>query len=464
MLKVRIEEDFIGKKDIPVDILYGIHTARAVENFEISRKRVNPSLIHAYGAVKLACAITNYDLKYLSEEKFRAIEIACRKMIEGELDSHIVVDALQGGAGTSTNMNVNEVIANFAIISLGSLPGNYSIIHPIDDVNMHQSTNDTYPTALRTAALFELKNLEKETVKLLESLQKKEKEFSGIVKIARTEMMDAVLSTLGKNFSAFAEAVGRDRWRIYKCEERLKVVNLGGTAIGTGLGAPRKYIFKVVENLRKITGLPLARAENLYEATQNQDAIVETSGILRTFAVDLAKISNDLRLMASGPEAGLGEIKLPALQTGSSIMPGKVNPVIPEAVLQEAITVISNDVAISTACASANLELNHLMPLIADKFLESLQILANSAKILSKYCIEGIIANEEVCKRHILSSTASLTALINKIPYSELCNLAKEMGKTKKNLRELILEKKLLSEEEFNELISPENVNKLGFD
>jgi len=463
MSKFRIEEDFIGKKNIPYDALYGIHTARAMENFKISGKKVNPSLIHAYGAVKLACALTNYELKFLEEKKFRAIENACRKMMEGELDSHIVVDALQGGAGTSTNMNINEVIANFAIISLGSVPGNYSLIHPINDVNMHQSTNDTYPTALRVAALSNLKYLEKEIIKLLESLQRKEKEFAGIVKIARTEMMDAVLSTLGKNFSAFAEAIGRDRWRIYKCEERLKVVNLGGTAIGTGLGAPQKYIFKVVENLRKITGLPLARAENLYEATQNQDAIVETSGILRTFAVNLAKISNDLRLMASGPEAGLGEIILPFLQAGSSIMPGKVNPVIPEAVFQGALSVISNDIAISTACASANLELNHLMPLIADKFLENLQILANSANILSELCIEGITANENVCKQHILSSTASLTALINKIPYSELSELAIEMKKTKKNLRELILEKKLLTEEEFDELISPENVNKLGF-
>ncbi len=462
MSEFRIEKDFLGEKSLPAAALYGIHSARAAGNFQISGRTVNPSLIHAYGAVKLACALTNFETGHLDEAKFRAIELACRKMQEGELDRHIIVDALQGGAGTSTNMNVNEVIANCSIITLGGKPGDYSIVHPIDHVNMHQSTNDTYPTALHVAAMLDIRILEKNIVRLLEALQRKEKEFADVVKIGRTEMMDAVLVTLGKNFSAFAEAVGRDRWRIYKCEERLKVVNLGGTAVGTGLAAPRKYIFKVVENLRKIVGLSLARAENLYEATQNQDAIAETSGILRAFAVNLTKMCNDLRLMGSGPDSGFCEIFLPALQAGSSIMPGKVNPVVPEAVLQASSLVLSNDVAIASACGAGNLELNHMMPLIADKLLENIQILANSARILSDLCIDGIVANREECRSQILSSTAALTSLLSKIPYSKLSEISVEMKKSGKNLREIVLERKLLSADEFDEMISPEAVTRLG--
>ncbi|HPN85038.1 MAG TPA: aspartate ammonia-lyase, partial [Victivallales bacterium] len=392
----------------------------------------------------------------------RPIELACRAMMDGKLDDHIIVDALQGGAGTSTNMNVNEVIANFAIISIGGKRGDYSIINPLDDVNMHQSTNDTYPTAMRVAAIKGIKKLELSVVSLLESFQRKEKEFADIVKMGRTEMMDAVPMTLGKTFSSFAEAVGRDRWRIYKCEERLKVVNLGGTAVGTALGAPRTYIFKVVENLRKITGLPIARAENLIEATQNLDQIAETSGILRTLAVNLIKICNDLRLMSSGPDAGLNEIRLPLLQAGSSIMPGKINPVIAESVIQASMDVCGNDQVIASACASGNLELNHLMPLIADKLLENIEILANSAKILSTLCVDGISANKEKCLASLVSSTASLTALLPKIPHSVLCEIASEIRSTGKSPKEIVTERKLLSPEEFDELISPESVTKLG--
>ena len=310
-------------------------------------------------------------------------------MIDGRLDQHVVVDALQGGAGTSTNMNVNEVLANRALQLLGRPLGDYQTVNPHDDLNLHQSTNDTYPTALRVAAIFALHDLERNVVALMEAFQEKEKQLADVVKIGRTELQDAVLMTLGREMAAYAEAIGRDRWRIYKCEERLRVVNLGGTAIGTGLGAPRQYIFRVVEHLREITGLGLARAENLIEATQNADALVEVSGILRTLAVNLLKIANDLRLLSSGPHAGLGEIRLPPRQAGSSIMPGKVNPVIPEAVAQAAIAVMGHDQMILQAVGGGNLELSQFLPLVADSLLTSIDLLTDACDIFARHCVVG---------------------------------------------------------------------------
>jgi aspartate ammonia-lyase len=333
-------------------------------------------------------------------------------MSEGLLNTHIVVDALQGGAGTSTNMNVNEVLANRALQILGHKPGDYSMLSPLDDVNRHQSTNDTYPTALKVAAIRMLHRLEQEILALQEAFQDKEKAFAHIVKVGRTQLQDAVLTTLGREMAACAEAFNRDRWRIYKCEERLRVVNLGGTAIGSGLGAPRQYIFRATDVLREMTGIGLARAENLTEATMNNDVFVEVSGILKACASNLLKISNDLRLMASGPHAGLTEINLPPRQAGSSIMPGKVNPVIPEAVAQAAIQVIGNDIIIAQAVSSGNLELNQFMPLIANALLESIGLLTAACYMLRENCVTGITANEAVCQRQVTSSTASVTALV----------------------------------------------------
>ena len=459
----RIEKDFLGDLEIDSDVLYGAHTVRALQNFPLSGRKISPALIHAYGAVKLACAITSHDLGKWDEKIFEAISNACSEMRDGALDSHIIVDALQGGAGTSTNMNVNEVLANRALQLLGKQCGDYSVIHPIEDINLYQSTNDTYPTALKIAAIYGLRKLEKELVRLLEAFQKKEKEMAHVVKVGRTQLQDAVLTTLGKTMSAFAEAIGRDRWRIYKCEERLRVVNLGGTAIGTGLAAPRKYIFKVVENLKNITGIGLSRAENLIEATQNNDAFVEVSGILNACASNLLKISGDLRLMSSGPECGFGEIKLPARQAGSSIMPGKVNPVIPEAVSQAALCVISNNNTISTAVSLGNLELNAFMPLIADKLLESLELLANASSILTNHCVEGLEANEEKCRQHVENAvTANITALIDKTGYERACKIAEEAFSRNMSIREIVIEKGILTEAEFKEMISPESVTRLG--
>jgi aspartate ammonia-lyase len=461
-VKYRLERDLLGEKKIPSDALYGIHTARALENFDISGRRVDAALIHAYGRVKLACAITNHELGYLDEEKTAAIEQACIEMASGELDEHIVVDALQGGAGTSTNMNINEVLANRALLIMGRQPGEYGFIHPLQDINLHQSTNDTYPTALKVAAILRLHELEKSLVVLLESFQRKEKEFADVIKVGRTQLQDAVLVTLGREMAAYAEAIGRDRWRIYKCEERLRVINLGGTAVGTGLGAPRKFIFKATDKLRKLTGLGLARAENLVECTQNCDAFVEVSGILTACASNLMKVAGDLRLMSSGPHAGLGEIELPARQAGSSVMPGKVNPVIPEAVIQTALSVSANNGVIVQAAGMGNLELNAFMPLIADRLLETLRLLTNVCRIFADFCVDGIRVRREGCARGIDASTATVTALMAEIGYDAAQRVAELSAAEGCGIRDAVLKAGVLTAEEFDRLISPEVVNRLG--
>ncbi|MDK2849157.1 MAG: aspartate ammonia-lyase [Desulfuromonadales bacterium] len=458
----RTEKDLLGSLEVPSCALYGIHTARALENFFLSGRKVNRSLVHAYGAVKLACARTNRELGFLPQEKAQAIEDACTEMMEGELDEHIVVDALQGGAGTSTNMNVNEVLANRALQFLDKSLGDYAAVSPLEDINLHQSTNDTFPTALKVAAIQQLRMLEREVVALLEAFQAQEKALAHVVKIGRTQLQDAALTTLGREMSAYADAFARDRWRIYKCEERLRVVNLGGTAIGTGLAAPRQYIFKVVERLRSITGLGLARAENLIDATQNVDAFVEVSGILKALATNLLKVAGDLRFLSSGPDAGIGEIALPHRQAGSSIMPGKVNPVIPEAVSQAAMVVMANDQTIAQACAMGHLELNPFLPLVADALLGSLDLLGGACRIFRRFCVEQLKANEERCRQHVVNSTASVTALVSQIGYQKATELAQQVADTGRGLRDLAIESGLLTEEVFDELVSPESVTRLG--
>jgi aspartate ammonia-lyase len=359
-------------------------------------------------------------------------------------------------------MNVNEVLANRTLQLLGRPLGDYQTVDPLDDLNRHQSTNDTYPTALRVAAIGRLRDLEREVVALLEEFQQREKQFAHVVKVGRTQLQDAVLLTLGREMGAYAEAFARDRWRIYKCEERLRVVNLGGTAIGTGLGAPRDYIFRVGEHLREITGLGLARAENLVEATQNTDVFVEVSGILKACASNLIKISTDLRLLSSGPDAGLGEIRLPARQAGSSIMPGKVNPVIPEAVTQAALLVCANDQALTQACSMGNLELNPFLPLVADRLLDSLELLSNACSILRRFCVAGLEADEARCRSHVHGATAILTSLIERIGYEAATEVARQARAEGRSIREIVLEKEHLTAAEFDCLVSPENVMRLG--
>jgi len=464
MMQTRTETDFLGSKEIPSDALYGIHTVRALENFRLSGRPVNRELVKAYGWVKLACFRTNRELGYFPDKtKADALEQACQEMAEGLLSDAVLVDVFQGGAGTSTNMNVNEVVANRALRLAGRQTGDYDYISPLDDVNLHQSTNDTYPTALKLASIILLRKLEQAVLRLQEAFQQKEKEFTGIVKIGRTQLQDAVLTTLGREMGAYAEAFNRDRWRIYKCEERLRVINLGGTAIGSGLGAPRQFIFQVTDRLRELTGTGLARAENLLENTQNADVFAEVSGMLKACATNLIKVSNDLRLLSSGPDAGLGEINLPSMQAGSSIMPAKINPVIPEAVIQAAIHVIGNDSIITQAVISGNLELNPFLPLIANALLESLQLLEKAVFALQQKCVNGITANPEKCHQYLLNSTAVITALVPALGYEKSLKVVLRAKTENKTIRDVILEQKLLDRETFEKMISPEAVNKLGF-
>ena len=458
----RTETDMLGDALIPKDSYWGIHTYRAVENFSISNYKLHPMFIKSLGIVKLAAAMVNKDLKYIDAEKANFIIHAAEELSQNRFDEHIIVDALQGGAGTSTNMNINEVIANRALELAGKNKGDYSYIDPLEHVNLHQSTNDVYPTALKIACIYLLRTLEKNIVTLQESLQLKEKEFAEIVKVGRTQLMDAVLITLGREFASYAEAIGRDRWRVYKCEERIRVINIGGTAVGTGITAPRKYIFAISEKLRDLTGFGLARAEDLLENTQNLDAFAEISGILKTNATNLIKISNDLRLMNSGPKTGFSEITLPPVQAGSSIMPGKVNPVICEMAAQAGYKVISNDLTISHSVASGQLELNQFMPLIAFSILESLELLKNANLILAKKAIDGITANRSHIKTSVDCSYASVTALLPSIGYKKASEIALKAEDTAKTIQQVILEEGLMTKEEFEMLTSPETVCALG--
>jgi aspartate ammonia-lyase len=449
---------------LPAGARHGIHTARALDNFPLLGQPVHPALARAFGAVKLAALRSNRQLGFFPDAaKADAMEWACRELLDGTLAPDIQVDALQGGAGTSTNMNVNEVLANRALELLGLAPGEYGRISPLDDFNLHQSTNDTFPTALRIAAIGGLRELERKVLALQEAFQDQEKALAHVVKVARTEGQDAVLTTLGRSMGAYAEALNRDRWRLAKAEERLRVVNLGGTAIGTGLAAPTAYIFRVVEELREITGLGLARAENLVEATQNLDTFVEVSGLLKALATTLIKLCSDLRLLSSGPEAGLGELRLPPRQAGSSIMPGKVNPVIPEAVTQAAIMAMAHDQALSVAVSMGSLELNPFMPLVAHSLLESLDLLARGCDILRRHCVLGLTADEARCRAQVENGTAAATALLPLIGYEQAAALAEESRRTGRGLKATAIASGLVTAAQFDELTSPEAVGRLGW-
>ncbi len=449
----RVERDFLGEKYVPSDAYYGIHTVRALENFPITRRlgyRIHPELVKAFGLVKKACAIALTQLGYLTREKGEAIVRACDELIEGKLAEQIVVDPMQGGAGTSLNMNVNEVIANRASELLGEK------VHPLDDVNKMQSTNDVFPTASRIASIFLLRQLTAVVGELQQALEEKEKEFAGVLKLGRTEMQDAVPITLGQEFSAYSEAIARDRWRLYKVEERLRQVNIGGTAVGTGINADIRYIHLVVQLLRELTGLNIAKADNLIDPTQNWDVFAEVHGLLKALAVNLYKISNDLILMSS-----FREIKLPAVQAGSSIMPGKVNPVILECVKQVAVRVIANDVAVNFSASHGQLELNALAPLMVHTMLESLEILSNAVEVMVEKCIRGIEANPEVCREYLEKSHALVTALAPYTGYDRAAEIAKEALRRRKTIREVLIEKGF-SEKELEVILSPQELVKPG--
>jgi aspartate ammonia-lyase len=459
----RIERDALGDYEVPAGAYYGVHTARALANFRLLGRPSRPELVGAMAQVKAACARTNAELGYLPAAETEAILTACREVAAGRFHEWIQVDALQGGAGTSLNMNLNEVIANRAQEILGLPLGDYRRVHPIAQVNLHQSTNDVYPTALKVAAVQALDRLEPAIARLQAALQAQEHAFNGIVKMGRTELQDACPMTVGAAFGAWAEAFARDRWRVFKCKERLRVVNLGGTAIGTGLTAPRDYIFRVTDRLREETGLNLARAENLLDATQNADVYVEVSGLLKAHAVSLYKVSADLRLLASGPRTGLGELRLPPRQAGSSVMPGKVNPVICEAAAQAAMTAIGNDLMITQACQSGQLELNAFLPLVANALLETLAVLAEADLSLAAHCIEGIEVDAAHCRRQVEQSWALVTALVPALGYDQASALAAEAAATERTIRAVVLERDLLDVAALDRLLAPAAMTALGF-
>lgn len=461
-MEYRVEQDLIGTRNIPKEAYYGIHTLRAAENFSVSRLLVHPELIKAMALVKQSAAETNIALGHLDPAIGSAIFQAASEVAEGKLADQFIVDALQGGAGTSTNMNVNEVIANRAIEILGGTKGDYTLVHPVNHVNMSQSTNDVYPTALRIAAIRLLTHLSVSCATLQGALQAKEAEFSGILKIGRTEMQDAVPITLGQEFSAWAEAIARDRWRLYKVDERLRQVNIGGTAVGTGLNAERKYIYTVIERLRALTGLGLARNENMIDGTQNADVFVEVSGLVKACAASLAKISGDLRLLSSGPRAGIGEIRLPDLQAGSSIMPGKVNPVMPEMITQVAYQAMAQDLAITLAVQAGQLELNAFLPLVAANLLPAMESLSKGMVLFADRCISGIEAVPEKCRVNLNSSIGIITVITPHVGYDIASELAKKALKTGRPVREVILEAGIFSEEELDQLLRPEEVTRPG--
>ncbi len=458
----RTEHDFLGEKEVPGDAYYGIHTIRAIENFAVSRQSVHPELIRAIATVKQATVEMNLSLGLLDGKLGSAIFQAAAEIADGKLADQFPLDAFQGGAGTSTNMNVNEVIANRAIELLGGQKGDYSLVHPLNHVNLSQSTNDVYPTALRIAAIRLLQPLSESCAQLQGSLQKKEAEFAGILKLGRTEMQDAVPITLGQEFSAWAEAIARDRWRLYKVEERLREVNLGGTAVGTGLNAERKYVFGVVEHLRSLTGIGLARDENMIDATQNADVFVEVSGLLKACAATLIKISNDLRLLSSGPRGGLGEIRLPDLQAGSSIMPGKVNPVIPEMVAQIGYQTIARDLAITLAAQGGQLELNAFLPLIAANLLPAMEELTHAMRLFANRCIDGIEVDSDRCRFHLENSVALITALSPLIGYDRAAEIAKQALKDRSPVKKSLLDSGLFTLTELDTLLRPEALTRPG--
>jgi aspartate ammonia-lyase len=460
-MATRVETDLIGSMDIPADAYYGIHTARAMENFQISGHTIgrHPNLIRALAMVKKAAALANRQVGALPEEKAVAIIAACDKLIaERGYDPQFPIDIFQGGAGTSTNMNVNEVIANIALESIGRDKGDYAQINPNDDVNMSQSTNDSYPTALRVATILDLGALLEELAKLQASFESKAQEFAHVLKMGRTQLQDAVPMTVGQEFSAFAVLVAEERKHTKAMSELLLEVNLGATAIGTGVNAPKGYAARAVAELARVSGFPVVLSPNLIEATSDCGAYVSGHGALKRIAVKFSKISNDLRLLSSGPRAGLHEIQLPERQAGSSIMPAKVNPVIPEVVGQVAFKVMGNDIVVTNAAEAGQLQLNAFEPVIAQAVMESIHLLRNAARTLRVHCVDGITVNAEVTEGYVHNSIGLVTYLNPVLGHHVGDEIGKEAAATGKSVRQVVLEHGYLSEEELDKLLSLRNL------
>lgn len=458
----RLEHDAIGEKEVPAEAYYGIQTLRAHENFYITGLKMHPEMINSVAQIKKAAAVTNFEVGELDKRIANAIVEACDEIISGKWHDQFIVDPIQGGAGTSLNMNANEVIANRAIEILGGEKGDYGIVNPNDHVNFGQSTNDVFPSCGKMAVLKLMDKAQEQLHRLEAALMEKSREFDSVIKMGRTQLQDAVPIRLGQEFHAYASAIRRDIRRFDNAKDEIKSLNLGGTAIGTGLNADVQYFKRVVKNMSTLTGQDLVQSYDMIDATQNLDSYASVSGIVKNCAINLSKMSNDLRLMSSGPRTGFGEINLPARQNGSSIMPGKINPVIPEVVNQVAFNIIGNDMTITMAAEAGQLELNAFEPIIFYNLFQSIETLTFAVKTLIDNCIVGITANEEHCRRMVESSIGIITAICPYVGYERASNIAKEALRTGRSVRDLILERGLMDREHLQTILDPYTMTEPG--
>ena len=454
----RLEADSIGTKQVPADAYYGVQSLRGYENFRITGLSLRPEFIESMAQIKKACAICNHAVGELDTKIKDAIVQACDEIIEGKLHDQFICDPIQGGAGTTANMNANEVIANRAIEILGGTKGDYSVVHPNDHVNRAQSTNDVIPTAAKITAAKLLRGAIVQVERLNEALLAKEKEFHNIIKMGRTQMQDAVPIRLGDEFGAYSQAISRDIVRMNRVLREMYTINLGGTAIGTALNANPAYVTALAPTLARICQLPLTKAEDLIDGTQNLDAFAYVSAALKTCAISCSKMANDFRLMSSGPRCGFEEINLPAMQNGSSIMPGKVNPVIPEVMSQAAFCIIGNDMTITMAAEAGQLELNFAEPVLYHKLFESLVALTGAVQTFTDNCVVGITANAERCRELVDGSVGVITAICPKVGYKESADIAKEAIKTGASVREVLRRTKLFTDGEIEKILDPETM------
>jgi aspartate ammonia-lyase len=460
--KTRTEHDLLGDREIPAHAYYGVHSLRALENFPITGTAISiyPDLVVALACVKQAAAIANRELGLLDGKRAQAIHRACEEVRAGRLLEEFVVDVIQGGAGTSTNMNANEVICNRALELLGHAKGDYRHLHPLDHVNLSQSTNDVYPTAVKLALQFGIRRLIGEMRTLRLAFEGKAAEFNDVLKVGRTQLQDAVPMTLGQEFSTYAVMLGEDEARLAEAAALVREINLGATAIGTGINAHPEYAALATRRLSEISGFEFQVSPNLVEATQDAGAFVQLSGVLKRIAVKLSKTCNDLRLLSSGPRAGIGEINLPAVQAGSSIMPGKVNPVIPEVVNQIAFEAIGNDITVTMAAEAGQLQLNAFEPIIAHSLFKSLAHLAAGCRTLAERCVRGITANRARARQLLDDSTALVTALNPVIGYARASEVAQEALASGRRVADLVLEKGWMTREQLDEALRPETLTR----
>lgn len=454
----RIEADSIGTKQVPSEAYYGVQSLRGYENFRITGQNLRPEFINSLAQIKKACAICNYNVGELDEKIKDAICQACDEILEGKLHDQFICDPIQGGAGTTANMNANEVIANRAIEILGGEKGDYSLVHPNDHVNRSQSTNDVIPSAAKMTVAVLLKEAIRQLERLEQALAQKKFDFYDVIKMGRTQMQDAVPIRLGAEFGAYRRAITRDIERLNAALEEMYSINMGGTAIGTALNANPEYVKALAPTIAEISGIPVVKAEDLIDGTQNLDSFAYVSSALKTCAISCSKMANDFRLMSSGPRCGFEEINLPAMQNGSSIMPGKVNPVIPEVMSQAAFCIMGNDVSVTMAAEAGQLELNYAEPVLYHKLFESIIVLTGALQTFTDNCVSGITANEERCREHVENSVGVITAICPTVGYKLSADIAKAAIKTGEPIREILKSKNIFSEEEIDKILDPESM------